>query len=126
MFTTIEVPESGATPQWVYDRVKAHLLKQGRKALQGNRCAYRGDENTACAAGCLIRDDLYQPTMEGLSAAGDRGVWNAIAESIGLPHDGNDKTGRLISSLQSMHDTREPEQWPLALSQIAMDNGLQP
>jgi hypothetical protein len=36
-----------------------------RKA--GFQCRYRGDNGNACAVGCFIPDDLYHPSMEGLS-----------------------------------------------------------
>ena len=30
-----------------------------------NSCAYRGEEGTSCAVGCLIPDELYTPSIEG-------------------------------------------------------------
>ena len=48
-----------------------HMIEQGRKSVtkwKDIRCAYRGDDNTMCAVGCLISDEEYGPEMEDLTA----------------------------------------------------------
>ena len=47
-----------------------HLIKQGRKSTgaKWDGCAYRGDQGTMCAVGCLISDEEYVPEMEYKSA----------------------------------------------------------
>ena len=46
-----------------------HLIKQGRASTRKRTgCAYRGDDNTMCAVGCLISDEEYVPEMENLTA----------------------------------------------------------
>jgi hypothetical protein len=53
------------TQQETFDTVVRHLFTQGRPALRGNNCAYRGDGfATSCAVGCLIGDDEYKPVMD--------------------------------------------------------------
>lgn len=57
------------TNQAVFDFVLQHLRKQGRGSYtlppMKEICLYRGPDGTACAAGCLISDELYDATMEG-------------------------------------------------------------
>lgn len=46
-----------------------HLIEQGRASTRKRTgCAYRGDDNTMCAVGCLISDEAYNPEMENLRA----------------------------------------------------------
>lgn len=46
-----------------------HLLKQGVSALHPTTgyCQYRNANGQTCAVGCLIRADLYDPVIEGVS-----------------------------------------------------------
>lgn len=53
------------TMQEEFDAVVAHLYKQGKKAMSGKGCAYRGENGTMCAVGCRIPDEMYDPKMEG-------------------------------------------------------------
>lgn len=58
------------TEQEIFDTVLAHLREQRRAALgDDGECQYRGLGGTACAVGCLIPDELYDPLIEGLSVA---------------------------------------------------------
>lgn len=56
------------TPQKIYDTVKAHLIKQGRRAysIVDSGCSYRTSNGFKCAVGCLIPDELYTDEMEGV------------------------------------------------------------
>ncbi len=59
------------TKQEIFDKVKAHLLAQGKRAVNGDgNCMYRGMDGTKCAVGCLIPDELYTPLLENHSAYG--------------------------------------------------------
>lgn len=47
----------------------ATMLRQFRKQSKPSinsrgACSYRGDDNTKCAAGCLIPDEIYFPGIE--------------------------------------------------------------
>jgi hypothetical protein len=53
-------------PQEIFDKVVEHLAKQGRHSLSRNKlhCLYRGPDGLMCAVGCLIPDEMYDPTIE--------------------------------------------------------------
>ena len=58
------------TEQEIFDTVLTHLRKQGKAATDlGGARRYRGADGTACAVGCLIPDELYDPLIEGLGVA---------------------------------------------------------
>lgn len=54
------------TKQETFDRVLAHMKKQGGPSLlpMSTTCAYRGVGGRMCAAGCLIPDDRYERRFE--------------------------------------------------------------
>lgn len=51
--------------QKAYETIRAHLIEQGRPALdrRTGSCFYR-HEGLKCAVGCLISDDAYDETLE--------------------------------------------------------------
>ena len=106
-----------ATEQQVFDQVARHLLTQNAKSMSGDNltCAYRGKDNTMCAAGCLISDE----EMERLRDMNTTD-WSELVEFEVAPleHRG------LIKELQSVHDLREPVDWPLGLRQVAYHRRL--
>lgn len=85
------------TPQEAFDTVARHLFAQGRLALRDfggeEGCVYRGDDGCKCAVGILIPDELYDPKMEGHSAASDS-VGPLFPPSI----------NNLLCDLQKAHD----------------------
>lgn len=87
------------TAQEIFDTVARHLLKQGKRSMKGEHCAYRGDGDTACAVGCLMTDDESAPELEGSSVEGlvSRG---ALPNRL-RPH------ARLLGRLQRVHDEVE-------------------
>lgn len=95
---TYGLPEV-VTDQAVFEKVAAHLLQQGVRAMRptptGHSCSYRGVRETACAVGCLISDDRYDPGMEG-KIADVSFVSEYLPELIGSQH--------LLRSLQYIHD----------------------
>ena len=103
------------TDQEIYDTVLTHLRKQGCAAKSASdKCRYRGLGGTACAVGCLIPDDLYDPRIEGLSApsimAGRIPPYRASEALDMLPiaariasHIGAEHTP-LLAALQNVHD----------------------
>jgi len=48
----------------IFKKSTTHLIKQGKQALDG-KCMYRSRQGLQCAIGCLIRDEDYDPMMEG-------------------------------------------------------------
>lgn len=55
------------TLQEIYDKVKAHLLAQGKPAVdwRTSQCRYRAAGGLKCAVGCLIKDEAYAEEIEG-------------------------------------------------------------
>jgi hypothetical protein len=52
--------------QKAYEKIRAHLIEQGRPALDPmtRSCFYRAVDGLKCAVGCLISDDAYDETLE--------------------------------------------------------------
>ena len=93
-----------ATPQEVFDWVAYNLLLQGRKSQCARAsgqfiCAYRGLNDTRCAAGHLIADVHYDERMEGKSFTQ---LTMLYPQFKNIEHLEN-----LISNLQMAHDTSE-------------------
>lgn len=88
-------------PQEIFDKVATHLIAQGKQSLdydgRARGCAYRGDDGTMCAAGCLIPDDEYAPEFEGIP-------WDGIAKDVPSFANATFEVHSLIYSLQLVHD----------------------
>lgn len=108
------------TKQEIFNKVRDHLLKQGKRAMRGSRgCAYRTPTGLKCAAGCLILDEFYRPEFEGLLAQSEA-VKNALIES-GV-NTNNETTLSLVQRLQDIHDDgalNPKKDWPGALTKVA-------
>jgi len=114
-----------ATAQEVFNQVAHHLLTQGRQSIgpYGNEdfegpttgCAYRGTHSDKCAAGCLMSDEEYQVSWEGKS-------WGRLVEMKIAP----DTHDWLISRLQHIHDSSQPQNWQGELNELAESQGLTP
>ena len=63
--------------------VRAHLLKQGKQAVneEGN-CQYRTEDGCMCAVGVMIDNEHYDANFEGGGLTGD--VRIAVAASLGV------------------------------------------
>lgn len=84
------------TEQTVFDRVCEHLIAQGRPAAgERHSCAYRGNDGSACAVGCLIPDDRYDEGMEGAGVGYT--VLRRVPELTPVRH--------LLAELQRVHDS---------------------
>lgn len=114
--------------QETFDKMAAGLLAQGDRswamlidaAGPVQMCAYRGAHGHKCAAGHLIADEHYQPSLEMLGA-NSLAVWQALVAS-GVP--GTDEALRMILEVQHMHDRIHPSWWPTRLAAIAHTFGL--
>lgn len=107
---------STATAQQVFDQVRDHLLRQGKRShLRAGHgtCAYRSHDGLQCAAGCLIGDDEYVTAMESRR-------WDGVVADGHAPehHAG------LIGDLQFVHDVYEPSAWESSLRREAKKRGL--
>lgn len=118
--------------QEIYEKVKTHLLAQGRRAnnVNGSGCYLRSPENPAlkCAVGVLIDDEFYKPEMEGMfSVTPPDGMGDCYKlQYAGLMLSGVDpwEYGQLLKDLQIVHDSHDVEEWPLSLAAVAAKHGL--
>lgn len=112
--------------QEIYNKVRDHLLKQGRRAaglrFDEPACLYLNANGDRCAIGCLIPD--------GHPGLGFRG---AVFQLLDTYPDLRDQLGakcgaddEFLHGLQRLHDAHYPVQWAQMLSQFAERNGLQP
>jgi hypothetical protein len=86
------------TAQEIFDIAVSGVINQGRPSLSDSgSCSYRGTDGTKCAAGFLIPDDVYKPSMEGFS-------WSSLSTQNKFSHLYEFKD--LISALQDCHDWR--------------------
>ena len=102
-----------ASAQQVFTQVKNHLLKQNEKSMLKGDCAYRGDHNLQCAAGCLMTDKEANKFTESRP-------WLVLVQDGQVPR----KHKELIQDLQGIHDGERPEEWPESLLRLAFDEGL--
>lgn len=115
--------------QQVFDKVAAHLLAQGQTSSKGNHpggtCLYRGPNGTKCAVGCLIPDDMYEPTMEGKSMP-ESGDFDMYLSTVGkvLVQIVEEDTFPLLAALQILHDTVIPKHWDIELRKSAVKFNL--
>lgn len=112
MITLKTLPQS--TAQEVFDQVATHLLTQNQKSLQFcndnilDLCMYRGAGTLKCAAGCLIADEEYDPTLEKAS-------WKTLVKRDIVPKEHS----TLIIDLQCIHDRTEVSEWKEELQHFA-------
>lgn len=106
------------TPQEIFDTVAVHLIKQGRKSLDGLKCRYRAADGCRCAVGALIPDSLYHEAMEGMPVD----VLAAAFHSE-LPGWFSDDL-QLLQALQRVHDLNSTGEWRLRLAWAAEEFGL--
>lgn len=119
--------------QDVFDRVVTHLRTQGKRAYSDLfGCMYRAPDGTKCAVGCLIPDEVYNKTWEGMGVSvilQDLGT-----EGLGIFGMSPEDKGRLatmLSELQQAHDSvlswnvpGSPGSMAHKLAQIATDYDL--
>lgn len=115
---------SAITLQSIFDRVYRHLLAQGKPSVlpDGSGCAYRGANGLACAVGCLIDDEHYDPKLEGSSVM-DHDVETAVRASLGgdVPSD----AWPMLADLLEVHDEADPKRWARELGYVADTYGLE-
>ena len=111
--------------QEIMETVAKHLLKQGRRSLDADgRCMYRAPNGDKCAVGCLLPDDLYDVSFEGVPVPSQ---WNdktasGLARAIAGVVSGS--SFPLLAALQLVHDTIAPENWSVELSNTAIKFNL--
>lgn len=80
------------TEQEIFDKVIKHLYTQKVQAIRDGDCAYRGENGTMCAVGCLLTDEEYDEEMETMAV-----------DSINLP-ERLERHVELLGCLQTIHD----------------------
>ena len=105
------------TKQEIFTKVRKHLLSQGKQAMRGSCCGYRGNDGTSCAAGCLIPDEEYHEGLEFHS------VMSVHVAAVLEPIVGEANMG-LVRDLQVIHDTRFSRDWAGELNTLANQYGL--
>jgi hypothetical protein len=113
------------TNQELYNRVVAHLRKQGCAAKLVKRgsnnsnfsaCRYRTDDGKKCAIGCLIPDERYSGALEG------RMVYQQeVLRAAGL----TSKNVTLATRLQRIHDCKPVDDWESEFVLVAQEFGLE-
>ena len=94
------------TEQEIFDTVLEHLREQGKAAANAEgSCQYRGANGTACAVGCLIPDELYDPLIEGLGV-------ERILEAV-VPDYRQDQTQELLPVFARIKNHIGAEHLPL-------------
>ena len=112
------------TIKQIIDKVENHLLKQNAKSVNsGDSCRYRGDNGMSCAIGCLISDEMYDPSIEG------KGVLSAILKSklthvVGVQNTAKNQKLSLLGELQNVHDMYFVEHWPDELAKLRIEYGI--
>jgi hypothetical protein len=108
------------TPQEIFDKVASHLLTQNKRSIKDGTCVYRGPDNTSCAVGCLIPDDIYVPEMEHKNVELLLKTFEHKLPKYFLENKA------LLSELQECHDSfsTPPEKWYDTLKSIAHEFDL--
>lgn len=90
-------------PGWTKESMKAQIRAKnnGSKSTDGSLfCLYRTLNSNACAAGCFIPDELYNPQMETTSI--DRVVisWPQVEQHLPLEIEA-------MVQMQTVHDNHQ-------------------
>ncbi len=126
--------------QALFNKVVTHLLAQNqRSSSDSHSCAYRGNNGLMCAAGAVLPDEHYKPSLEGKTlSAGPvceaflaAGVFDASEVSCDKP-DPEDQEhtyalggkALMLLDLQSIHGNTEPCFWFGELTMFAGANNL--
>lgn len=108
----------------IFDTVNNHLVVQYKRSLMEehntlSRCAYRGHDGLKCAIGCLIADEHYDKSLEGLAGT-HPSVRAALSKSlnIGVDELATPKAERMLAELQLIHDYSLPDLWIGKLAEL--------
>lgn len=104
--------------QQTFDTIVNHLRTQGARALNAalGHCEYRTPTGMKCAAGCLIPDDKYCRSFEGMR------VTMTTPAGVLLNELGHDLV--LVQDMQKIHDSHAPHDWEYQFERVATQHGL--
>lgn len=108
-------------PEKVFEFIKEKLLAQGCRSyglaptylpvFDGKKlCLYRGPNNTRCAAGHLIPDEVYSENMESVPAY-----------HISFFKENYPKSMNVIEACQIIHDNCRPIEWKIRFEKISIN-----
>lgn len=101
------------TNQEVFDKVVTALRAQGCKSLDhDDNCMYRGNNNTKCAAGHILPDELYNPKLEQYIVY-DIDIFDSLVENL-----------QFLRHLQRIHDTNKVSSWEDHWKKLAGEHNL--
>lgn len=120
--------------QQVFDKVRDHLLRQGKRSLgiytpvgrlepnEKPYPMYHGPDGLACAIGCLMAKEHYDPSVEGHTIMSWHPSAGPTVRGV-LLSSGVDARDfpmfELLMDLQDTHDEYEPEDWEEHLRRVA-------
>ena len=124
-------PNTSINRQAIFNKVCEHLITQNAKSVSKSfaknyndivpdTCNYRGENNTMCAIGCLIKDEFYHKRLEG-STTFDEKIQNALARS-GIHYKmsiRSDNSSEFLENIQSIHDFYPVNEWKEKLREFA-------
>lgn len=102
------------TNQEAFDKMVAHLRKQGQKAQENGACRYRTKGGLMCAVGCLLTDEEYRPGMEGKGVEHMQHLYGVL----------QDLDPPLLAEMQDTHDAYAPSHWEERFARTAATYGL--
>ncbi len=107
-------------PQQAFTKIVTHLRAQNRQSKDDlyRLCLYKAPNSDSCAVGCMIPDDQYSPNMEGKSL-------RVLMETFpDLFNEWPENTINLMSSMQTVHDVCEPDDWEERFGVVATAHKL--
>lgn len=95
-----------------FDKIVKHLRQQKCHSLGASKekyCKLRGKDNTKCAIGCLIPDDLYTSKMEIVSLYTLRDMLkDYLPENV-----------HFLLKMRELHDNYKVEEWEENIIEMA-------
>ena len=102
------------TNQEAFDKMVAHLRKQGQKAQENGTCRYRTKEGLMCAVGCLLTDAEYKRSMEGKGVEHMQHLYGVL----------QDLDPPFLAEMQDTHDAYALTDWEARFADTAARFGL--
>jgi hypothetical protein len=102
------------TNQEAFDKMVAHLRKQGQKAKEDGSCRYRTKDGLMCAVGCLLTDAEYKRSMEGKGVEHMQHLYGVL----------QDLDPPFLAEMQDTHDAYDPNEWEARFASTAVTYGL--
>jgi len=102
------------TNQEAFDKMVAHLRKQGRKSEHRGACRYRTKDGLMCAVGCLLTDEEYKRGMEGMGVEHMQHRYEVL----------QDLDPPFLAEMQDTHDAYDPTDWEARFASTAVTYGL--